>query len=348
MKKMFISPVLKSGMIIFAALSLVASGSYAAWTSQVKVIGNIFETGTIEIGVTPAQSVFSLNNMAPGVWSEKELTIQNSGSLAYNYLMSMEIVNPDENSAKLFNALWVETYNEEDELIDDDWAPSFNSMERYLASGESEKIKIKIKLDDDADDSYQNLSVSFNLIFDATQALGEEVIDQGIVINEIAWMGTKASSSDEWIELYNPGDEEISLEGWILKTADEGMNLPLASVIPAKGYYLIERSDDSAITDIAADLVGSFGGGLSDNGEQLILINDDGDIIDTANGSGAWLAGKKTESDKISMERKSASSDGTLPESWGDNDGITKNGLDNADPANEIYGTPKAKNSVSE
>ncbi|MCJ7511903.1 MAG: lamin tail domain-containing protein, partial [Anaerolineales bacterium] len=35
-------------------------------------------------------------------------------------------------------------------------------------------------------------------------------------INEVAWAGTLASSSDEWIELYNPGSEAIDLSGWRL------------------------------------------------------------------------------------------------------------------------------------
>ena len=34
-----------------------------------------------------------------------------------------------------------------------------------------------------------------------------------VLINEIAWAGTSASSSDEWIELYNPGQESINLSG---------------------------------------------------------------------------------------------------------------------------------------
>ena len=51
--------------------------------------------------------------------------------------------------------------------------------------------------------------VGFFLIF----PLGAEA---AVVINEIAWMGTVSSANDEWLELYNDGTEEVSLDGWII------------------------------------------------------------------------------------------------------------------------------------
>ncbi|MCD6334669.1 MAG: lamin tail domain-containing protein, partial [Candidatus Latescibacteria bacterium] len=35
-----------------------------------------------------------------------------------------------------------------------------------------------------------------------------------VVINELMWMGSTASSADEWIELRNTTDSEILLSGW--------------------------------------------------------------------------------------------------------------------------------------
>lgn len=37
-----------------------------------------------------------------------------------------------------------------------------------------------------------------------------------VVINEVAWGGTAANFSHEWIELYNTTAETISLNGWQL------------------------------------------------------------------------------------------------------------------------------------
>jgi len=76
---------------------------------------------------------------------------------------------------------------------------------------------------------------------------------RSVLINEIAWAGTAASSNDEWIELYNPGEEEISLDGWHLTAADGTPDIALSGAIPAGGYFLLERSDDNTISNIPAD-----------------------------------------------------------------------------------------------
>lgn len=166
-----------------------------------------------------------------------------------------------------------------------------------------------------------------------------------ILINEIAWMGTKTNSADEWIEFYNTAASPISLDGWKLY---EGGGLTaiisLSGTISANSYYLIERSDDSTISDIGADLFGTFGGsGLNNSGEHLVLKDGGGNIIDELNFSSGWPAGAPSP-DYKSMERDS--------NGWHTNDGITRNGMDAGEfmngilVKNPINGTPKAANSV--
>ena len=165
-----------------------------------------------------------------------------------------------------------------------------------------------------------------------------------VVINEVAWMGTGAShTADEWIELYNTTNQPITLTNWHL-VDDDYMNITLSGVISAGGYYLLERTDDTVITDVVADWTGSFGiGGLSNVGEILTLTNEIGVVIDTANGNGGgWPAGSASP-DYSSMERINPYASDTGA-NWASNDGLTRNGLDaNGDPIN---GTPRAKNSA--
>ncbi len=162
-----------------------------------------------------------------------------------------------------------------------------------------------------------------------------------VVINEVAWMGTAASASDEWIELYNTTAATITLDGWRI-TSNDGMTLDLIGKIAPQGFYLIERTNDETVADIPANLTTGFGYGLSNDGEILTLTNAVDEIIDTANADGGtWPAGNKDA--RITMERI----DPTLPDTsdnWATNDGVTINGLD-AD-GNSILGTPKARNSV--
>lgn len=160
---------------------------------------------------------------------------------------------------------------------------------------------------------------------------------QTLLINEIAWSGTIASSSDEWIELYNPGGITMSLEGWVLTDAGD-IEISLMGHVPARGYFLLERSDDSAITDLQADQI--YVGGLNNSGETLLLIDPSGAIVDSANSKGgAWPAGSSRS--HASMEREGGAD---LGGNWETFTGYFGVGHD-AD-GNPIQGTPRSHNSI--
>ena len=167
-----------------------------------------------------------------------------------------------------------------------------------------------------------------------------------VIINEIAWMGTKSNSSDEWIELYNNTNQSISLEGWgLYEAGGETLIEPLGGIIEANSYYLIERTDDTTISDIPASQKPSgWGGyGLNNNGEHLQLRDNSSVVIDEVNCSGGWFAGK-TSLDYKTMERKDSAISGNEPNNWGANNGVAVNGFDAK--GNPIQGTPKTKNSI--
>ena len=175
-------------------------------------------------------------------------------------------------------------------------------------------------------------------------AKGASFLD--VAINEIAWMGTKANSSDEWIELYNNTNQSISLEGWgLYEAGGETLIEPLGGIIEANSYYLIERTDDTTISDIPASQKPSgWGGyGLNNNGEHLQLRDNSSVVIDEVNCSGGWFAGK-TSLDYKTMERKDSAISGNESNNWGANNGVTVNGFDAK--GNPIQGTPKTKNSI--
>lgn len=168
-----------------------------------------------------------------------------------------------------------------------------------------------------------------------------------VVINEIAWMGTAANSSDEWIELYNNTAQDINLEGWELyEEGGETLIEPLTGIIEAKSYYLIERTDDNTISNIeASQEPTSWGGhGLNNSGEYLQLSDANSQVIDEVNCTEGWFAGEG-KPDYRTMERKDTQGSGSDSNNWATNNGEILNGHDAE--GKPINGTPRNKNSVA-
>ena len=149
-----------------------------------------------------------------------------------------------------------------------------------------------------------------------------------VVINEIAWMGTENSQNDEWIELYNNSSSIIDLNEWKITTNDKTPNITLKNKIPSKGFFILERTDDTTLPNIKADLI--YKGNLNNNGEYLKLIDANGEIIDGIDCSKEWFFGNNET--KKTMERKN-----TL---------INGNDLTNWQTSEETEGTPNNNNSI--
>ncbi|MBD3207864.1 MAG: PKD domain-containing protein [Candidatus Nealsonbacteria bacterium] len=181
---------------------------------------------------------------------------------------------------------------------------------------------------------------------------GEEAPLLKVVVNEIAWMGTGANSSDEWIELYNNSPYDIDLLDWNLSWGHEENSFSVSittssattTIIAGEGFYLIERSDDQTIQDIQADWIGAFASSLNNQGEKLELRDRDGRLMDSIDCQEGWFAGKASPG-YVSMERVDSHASGTNPNNWANNNLISRNGLDYQ--GNQIFGTPKQENSVS-
>lgn len=185
----------------------------------------------------------------------------------------------------------------------------------------------------------------------ATQQV--EYNSRPIIINEIAWAGTGGSfSQDEWIELYNPTSQTVDISHIRLKSqTDSKPNINLSGSILPGGYYLIERTDDDTISDIAASTTASFGSGsgagLSNSGEVLALeykgaiLDQTPEITDCT----GWCGGN-AGSNYPTLERIDPAISGTEKTNWTSWTGFPQNGKA-ADGTTPISGTPGKRNSVS-
>ncbi len=172
-----------------------------------------------------------------------------------------------------------------------------------------------------------------------------------VIINELLWMGSSLSASDEWMELRNTTNTEIDLSGWFLTKKSSGaenlmLTLPSGSVISPGGFFLIANygSDQANSTlNVSPDLVDSDIS-LVNSALQVKLYDAGSGLIDTADdGTGAPLGGRY-ESGALweSMERVASIGDGSKKESW-----RTATSAINIDPGRPELGTPRAPNGNS-
>jgi len=167
-----------------------------------------------------------------------------------------------------------------------------------------------------------------------------------IAINEIAWMGTAASSNDEWLELKNNTGRAINLSQWVIESEDSRPYIQLAGSIAPHEYLILERMNDSTILDVSAHAV--YAGALNNTGDRLTLFYATTTMMDRTP-DGAWTAGDNASSTaRKTMERINSKESGDSSSNWatwGTNVNFIKSGSDAA--GNAISGTPGQCNSAS-
>jgi hypothetical protein len=124
---------------------------------------------------------------------------------------------------------------------------------------------------------------------------------QKIIFNEIAWMGSTASASSEWIELKNISGETIDISGWQIIDKESHIKIRFSenTRFIAGGFYLLERTDDASVSGVTADLI--YTGALSNSDEGLKLFDNSCNVVDLALAEKEWSAGDATS--RKTMER---------------------------------------------
>ncbi|MEK7498639.1 MAG: lamin tail domain-containing protein [Patescibacteria group bacterium] len=151
-------------------------------------------------------------------------------------------------------------------------------------------------------------------------------------INELAWMGTVNSFTDEWVELYNTSSSSLSLAGVQLVASSSkslfSVRFDGNDTIPANGYFLLERTNDTSVPNLTADKI--YTGALNDDDEVVELFDVGCNSLDRIDFKKDFPA-ISINIDRRSMELKQ---DGTFALYEGD-----------IDATSGIFGSPKRENS---
>jgi signal peptidase len=121
-----------------------------------------------------------------------------------------------------------------------------------------------------------------------------EIKPGDIVINEVYYDVDPAhgddgntASTDEWIELYNNLDREVSLQNWTISDNTDTRIIHANKKISAKGFIVIAKDAQTwtywpsiPVTAEKIELGQIIGGGLANDGDRVILKNDKSAEID--------------------------------------------------------------------
>ncbi len=142
----------------------------ALFYSMVSVEGNLFQTGTIAINLNDGKPVIEENEFLfePGMTVEKTFFIENTGTWDVYYKLYLENLE-----GGLADVLEV-TVRDKDAVLFSGRALDFtrekaDAATELLALGERRELTMTFHFPQNADNSVQNLSLSFDLRADAVQ-----------------------------------------------------------------------------------------------------------------------------------------------------------------------------------
>ena len=164
---------------------LLVSGSMvgatrAQFSDSATVTLNTFSTGVINLTTSPTSAAVTASNMAPGVWSPNyKLTLTNNNGAypASTLPINLLTLTPQYTSGNgsLYNRIWVKVVQDNDpsnvfyQGLLKDMANVDVTAPKPLNPGSSVDVRFNLLLDSTADNYYQGISTTFNLIANAQQ-----------------------------------------------------------------------------------------------------------------------------------------------------------------------------------
>ena len=150
-----------------------------------------------------------------------------------------------------------------------------------------------------------------------TQPDSSDIIDAGVVINEINYNSLDSFDPDDWVEIYNSSSESIDLGSWLLKDENDDHIF----TVPSNTILLPD------VNPYYGDLDFGLGGG----GDFVRLFDYNGLLVDIVEYDDIAPWDTLADGSGPTLELNHPSLDNTLGESWS---------------ASQGYGTPGAVNSA--
>ena len=162
-----------------------------------------------------------------------------------------------------------------------------------------------------------------------------DVINAGVVINEINYNSLDSFDPDDWVEIYNSSNETIDLGSWLLKddNDDHIFTIPLNTLL-LPNQYLVFCTDTIKFAALFPDVnpyYGDLGFGLGGGGDIVRLFDYNGLLVDIVEYDDIAPWDTLADGSGPTLELNHPSLDNTLGENWS---------------ASQGHGTPGAVNSA--
>ena len=148
-------------------------------------------------------------------------------------------------------------------------------------------------------------------IFLALSAIGKAAP----VLNEIHYNNDLNSICNEFVELHNPGAEDVNLSGWQLTGAVEFI-FPAGTVLPASGYLVVGEDPATLSGEFGITALGPYSGNLNSEGESLELVDASDVTVDVVDYGVGFPWPSLAAGDGSSMELINPNLDNDLGSSW--------------------------------
>ena len=240
----------------------------------------------------------------PNVNSEREIRVINNGGMDFHYDISIDFVGGING---LCQVLDIETWRD-DILLSSSSLVNFNLNNLYLATSTFDDLSFVMSLNSN-DYGYWSEICEFNFIFDGEQ-IGKKGFSDTETINNTIMSGTWSNLADylvinkvyydvddehgtegknEWIELYNPTDDDIVLKNWEICDKDDCARINANVKIASSGYAVLSHGANTwkywAIPE-DVEKINQLGGSpfyLDNIADMLMLKDPDGVVVDQLN-----------------------------------------------------------------
>lgn len=267
--------------------------------STVRAFGDII----VDFHVPPGDPIFTINNMVPGDMVTKPVDVTNNGTLTKKIAVKADKDSGIGNNPRLERGLIVTISQGGVDLYGGTSGTGKKTLRKFFEDSEEEngvnlgklnpsqtkQYDIKVEFPASAGNQYQGKLVQFDLSFGT-------ITINSLVINEVYYdvdathgldNGEHIQKNHEWVEIYNPTSDTISLREFSL-TDNSGIRRKFHTLKKLKPgeFALISRNNSTwnfwsePSFAVKVELGREIGDGLQNLGDRLILKDSDEQTVD--------------------------------------------------------------------